>query len=72
MMGKLQALEGEVGEVTQINKQYSAIEKNNFDKKLSLYLKTKKFPEYSSSFENSARTIDQCKQELSKGVQRLN
>lgn len=71
-MTKLQALEAEVSEITEINKQFSAIEKANFDKKLSVYLKTKKFPEYSTSFENSAKTIDQCKEELIKGVQRMN
>jgi hypothetical protein len=35
-------------------------------------MKTKKFPEYSSSFEGSAKTIDSCKEELIKGVERLN
>lgn len=71
-MEKLQALEGEMTQITEINKEFSAKEKANFDKKLSLYLRTKKFPEYSSSFENSAKTIDQCKEELFKGVQRMN
>lgn len=71
-MAKLQALEVEMTEITEINKQFSTKEKANFDKKLSLYLRTKKFPEYSASFENSAKTIDQCKEELLKGVQRMN
>lgn len=35
-------------------------------------MKTKKFPEYFSSFESSADTLNSCKQELFKGVQRLN
>jgi hypothetical protein len=35
-------------------------------------LKEKKFHEYSTSFENSAKTIDQCKEEIFKGVQRMN
>ena len=43
-MIKLQWLEGEVSEVTELNKEYSAKEKINFDKKLSLYLTAKKFP----------------------------
>lgn len=37
-----------------------------------LYMKKKKFPEFSLSFENSAGTIDKCKHELFKGVERLN
>ena len=48
------------------------MEKKNFDNKLALYLKTKKFPEFSSIFENSANTLDSCKQELFKGVARIN
>lgn len=72
LMTKLQSLETEVSEITEINKEFSTKEKGNFDKKLSLYLKGKKFPEYSTSFENSAKTIDQCKEELLKGVQRMN
>ncbi len=47
---KLQSLESKVSEVTELNKEYSTKEKNNFDKKLSLYLKTKKFSEYTTSF----------------------
>ena len=55
-----------------MNKKFGALEKENFDKKLSIYLRTKKFPELSTSFETSATTIDKCKHELFKGVQRLN
>ncbi len=58
--------------MTELNKEHSGKEKINFDKKLSLYLKAKKFPEYSNSFENSGKTIDQCKEELFKGIQRMN
>ncbi len=58
--------------MTELNKEHSGKEKINFDKKLSLYLKSKKFPEYANSFENSAKTIDQCKEELFKGIQRMN
>lgn len=35
-------------------------------------MKTKKFPEFCSSFETSAKTLDSCKEELLKGVTRLN
>ncbi len=49
-MIRLQSLETEVTEITEINKLFSTKEKANFDKKLSLYLRTKKFPEYSNSF----------------------
>lgn len=67
-MEKLKVLEEEVSKATELNKQFSAVEKKNFDQKLSLYLRTKKFPEYSSSLETSAKTIDSCKDELIKGV----
>jgi uncharacterized protein YjdB len=48
------------------------VEKKNFDNKLSFYLKTKKFNEYSTSFESSAKTLGSCKEELLKGVCRIN
>jgi hypothetical protein len=51
-----------VEKVTELNKEYSLIEKRNFDNKLSFYLKTKKFPEFCSSFESSAKTLDSCKE----------
>ena len=35
---------------TQMSKEYTALEKKNFDNKISLYMRTKKFPELSSSF----------------------
>ena len=35
-------------------------------------MKIKKFPELSSSFESSADTLNSCKGELLKGVQRIN
>lgn len=44
LLYKLQALEGGVSEISELNKDYSAKEKSNIDKKLSLYLKAKKFP----------------------------
>jgi hypothetical protein len=65
-------LEVEVEKATELNKEYSAVEKKNFDNKLSLYLRTKKFPEFSSSFESSAKTLNSCKEELLKGVTRMN
>ena len=70
-MEQLQKVEDQVSEVTELNKNFAAIEKKNFDHKLSIYLRTKKFPDLINSFENSATTIDKCKQELTKGVQRL-
>jgi hypothetical protein len=47
------------------------MEKKNFDNKLSIYFRTKKFPEMCNSLENSASMVDKYKQELTKGVQRL-
>jgi chromosome segregation ATPase len=70
--GKLKELEAEVEVTTQLSKEYTALEKKNFDNKIAAYLKTKKFPELASSFESSADTLNSCKQELLKGVQRLN
>jgi len=55
-----------------MSKEYTALEKKNFDNKIAVYLKTKKFPELSSSFESSANTLASCKEELQKGVQRMN
>jgi hypothetical protein len=55
-----------------MSKDCTAVEKKNFDNKISLYMKIKKFPEMSLSFESSANTLNSCKQELQKGVQRIN
>lgn len=55
-----------------MSKECTAIEKKNFDNKIALYMKIKKFPELSSSFESSADTLSSCEQELLKGVQRIN
>lgn len=55
-----------------MSKEYTGIEKKNFDNKIALYLKIKKFPEFFSSFESSADTLNSCKQQLIKGVQRIN
>lgn len=70
-MENLKEVENQVNEATELNKQFAAIEKANFDNKLQIYLKTKKFPELCNSMENSANTIEQCKKELAKGVHRL-
>lgn len=70
-MEHLKEVENHVNEATELNKQFAATEKKNFDNKLSIYLRTKKFPEICNSMENSATTIDKCKHELTKGVQRL-
>lgn len=69
---KLKELEAEVEAATLMSKEYTALEKKNFDNKISLYMRTKKFPELSSSFESSASTLNDCKGELQKGVQRMN
>lgn len=69
---KLKLLEAEVERATELSKEFTGVEKKNFDNKIALYLKTKKFPELFSSFESSADTLNSCKQELIKGVQRLN
>ena len=65
-------MEAEVEKATAMSKEYTTLEKKNFDNKIALYLKTKKFPEFNSSFESSADTLNSCKQELIKGVQRIN
>lgn len=70
-MENLKEVENNVNEATELNKQFAALEKKNFDNKLSIYLRTKKFPQICNSMENSATTINKCKQELAKGVQRL-
>ena len=61
LTNKLKELEAEVEAATQMSKEYTALEKRNFDNKIAVYLKTKKFPELSSSFESSANTITSCK-----------
>ena len=61
-MEELKKVEDQVNEVTELNKVFSGIEKKNFDNKLSIYLRTKKFPDLINSFENSAATINKCKQ----------
>ena len=61
MTNKLKDLEAEVEAATQMSKEYTALEKKNFDNKIAVYLRTKKFPELSSSFENSANTLTSCK-----------
>lgn len=43
-MGNLKEVEEEVNEATELNKKFGALEKENFDNKLSIYLRTKKFP----------------------------
>ena len=70
-MEELKKVEQQVNEITELNKEFGALEKKNFDNKLSIYLRTKKFPDLINSFENSATTINKCKQELTKGVNRL-
>lgn len=61
LTNKLKELEAEVEAATQMSKEYTALEKRNFDNKIAVYLKTKKFPELSSSFESSANTLTSCK-----------
>jgi hypothetical protein len=61
-MENLKAVEEEVNEATTLNKAFAALEKENFDHKVSIYFRTKKFPDFSTSFESSASTIDKCKQ----------
>lgn len=72
LMQNLKEVEESVNEATELNKVFTALQKKNFDNKVAVYLKTKRFPEYSLSFENSAGTIERCKQQLFRGVQRLN
>lgn len=43
-MEELKKVEDQVNEVTELNKHFAAVEKKNFDNKLSIYLRTKKFP----------------------------
>jgi hypothetical protein len=43
-MENLKEVENNVNEATELNKQFAALEKKNFDNKLSIYLRTKKFP----------------------------
>ena len=49
-MDELKKVEDQVNEVTELNKQFAAMEKSNFDNKLQIYLKTKKFPDLINSF----------------------
>lgn len=72
LLDKLKVLEVEATEISRLNTEFSTIEKKNFDNKLSIYIKQTKFSDYAGSFENSARILTQCKDELFKGVQRLN
>lgn len=51
-MENLKEVENQVNEATELNKQFAALEKSNFDNKLQIYLKTKKFPELCNSMEN--------------------
>lgn len=39
-----------MAEVTELNNKYSTIENKNMDGKMSIYLRTKRFPEYAGSF----------------------
>lgn len=50
LMDELKKVEDQVNEVTELNKQFAAMEKSNFDNKLQIYLRTKKFPDLINSF----------------------
>lgn len=48
-MENLKEVQNHVNEATELNKQFAATEKKNFDNKLLIYLKTKKFPQICNS-----------------------
>lgn len=72
LLDRLQLLEKDAEEIGRVSQEYAQVEKRNFDNKLSLHIKQTRFQEYASSFENTARIISQCKEELFKSVARLN
>ncbi len=43
-MDKLGEVEKEVSSINELNKEYTELEKKNFNDKFTLYMKTKKFP----------------------------
>ena len=72
LLDKLKVLEGEASEISRVNSELSGVEKRNFDNKLKIHIRTNKFPDYANSFEDTARVLNQCKDELFKGVQKVN
>lgn len=71
LMEKISSLQSEMMVQQAKNKELMQIEKENIEKKLSIFIRAKKFGELVSALQSTAKSVDQCKQQLVKAVQRI-